>query len=356
MRETKRDINLDLIRALAAFLVLSVHFFLNNGYYLTPMVGKKMLLMTVVRTGFMVCVPLFLLLSGYLCRNKRLTRRYYLGLVRVLLTYVLAALFCLGFRYFYLQQPLSFRWILRELLAFTGAPYAWYVEMYIGLFLMIPFLNLAYSGLSSRRQKEVLILTMLLLTAVPAMTNLEHKYLTTWWKQLYPIAYYFLGAYLSEYQPRVNWKWGIPLLALVILAGGGYNYISCYGAVFQWEDYNDWFGPGIMASSVLVFLLVRQLPVDKLPGWCKWLISKGAELSLSLYLVSWCYDQMFYPILAQRTPNMPDRLFYYFAIVPAVYLCSVLTAQVLEWLRQGITWGGGRLFSAFLSRKGTKEL
>ena len=27
-----KDLNLDLMRALAAFLVLSVHFFLNNGF------------------------------------------------------------------------------------------------------------------------------------------------------------------------------------------------------------------------------------------------------------------------------------------------------------------------------------
>ncbi|MCI8538312.1 MAG: acyltransferase family protein [Oscillospiraceae bacterium] len=349
MREQKRDVSLDLIRALAAFLVLSVHFFLNNGYYYTPMVGKKMLLMTVVRTGFMVCVPLFLLLSGCLCRNKQLTKRYYLGLGRVLLTYGLAALFCLGFRCLYLQQPFSATWAGKELLAFTAAPYAWYVEMYIGLFLLIPFLNLMYNGLTSRRQKEVLIVTLLCLTSLPALTNLRHKLLPSWWQEIYPIAYYFLGAYLGEYKPKVSWKWGVPLLGLVVLAGGGYNYISCYGGLFRWEDYNNWFGPGIVASAALVFLLLRQLPWDKLPGWCRWLISKGAGLSLSLYLVSWCYDQMFYPILAQHVPNMPDRLFYYIAIVPAVYLCSALTAQVLEWIRKGITWGLERVFPLFFN-------
>lgn len=344
MTEQKRDLNLDLIRALAAFLVLSVHFFLNNGYYATAMVGKKMLLLTVVRTGFMVCVPLFLLLSGYLCHRKKLSGRYYLGIVHILLTYGLATLFCLLFRCVYWQQPFRIPWAGKELLAYTGAPYAWYVEMYIGLFLLIPFLNLMYHGLTSQRQKQALVLTLFCLTALPALTNLYHELLPDWWTQLYPIAYYVLGAYLNEYPPRVNWKWCISLLALVVLLGGGYNYVRCFGDVFRWEDYNNWFGPGIAASAVLLFLLLRQVNLDRLPRWGKWLIAKGSELSLAIYLVSWCYDQLFYPMLAERVPNMPDRMWYYIVIVPAVYLCSALTAQVVEWGRKGLTWCLNRAF------------
>ena len=52
-----KDLNLDLMRALAAFLVLSVHFFLNNGFYAQEVLGRRMLLMTMMRMGFIFLLP-----------------------------------------------------------------------------------------------------------------------------------------------------------------------------------------------------------------------------------------------------------------------------------------------------------
>ena len=78
---TQRDIGLDLTRILAFLAVPSVHFFLNSTYYDTAIVGPRMALMTVMRTAFMVCVPLYMLLSGYLSAGKHipLTRSGLLG-------------------------------------------------------------------------------------------------------------------------------------------------------------------------------------------------------------------------------------------------------------------------------------
>jgi hypothetical protein len=57
--------------------VAGVHFFSRIGYYYVPLTGPRMYLMTLLRTAFTVCVPLFLLLSGYLCRRHRPCAGYY---------------------------------------------------------------------------------------------------------------------------------------------------------------------------------------------------------------------------------------------------------------------------------------
>ena len=62
----KRSPAADIIRIFAFFCVVSVHFFLNSKFYDYPTEGKTMLVMTICRSFFMICVPLFLLLSGYL--------------------------------------------------------------------------------------------------------------------------------------------------------------------------------------------------------------------------------------------------------------------------------------------------
>ena len=41
----KRNINLDMIRVIAVFSVLSVHFFLHNGFYEEIVVGKRLFFM-----------------------------------------------------------------------------------------------------------------------------------------------------------------------------------------------------------------------------------------------------------------------------------------------------------------------
>lgn len=333
----KRDTRLDLIRALAAFLVVSVHFFLNNGYYQTAMAGERMLVMSMMRMAFMTCVPLFLLLTGYLCCRKALTPRYYLGLARVLLTYALCAIVCLGARSAG-GEELSLGRRVKSLLDFSAAPYGWYIEMYIGLFLLIPFLNILWSALETRAKRRALVGTLLALTTLPALANLRWSLLPDWWTNLYPLAYYFLGAYFAEYEPRPSWAWGLPALAVLAAAGGGLLYALSAGGVAGWFPVLDWYGPTVVLSACLLFLLLLQVPADRFPRWVRWLLAKLSALSLAIYLLSWCFDAAFYPILAQRVSVVTDRLPWYFVIVPAVYLCSALAAQLVEWTRQAITW------------------
>ena len=65
-----RDTSIDLLKALAAVLVILVHSFLCNGYYTTQMVGKRMFVQTVLRSFALTCVPLFILLSGCVCLHR----------------------------------------------------------------------------------------------------------------------------------------------------------------------------------------------------------------------------------------------------------------------------------------------
>ena len=57
-------------------------------------------------------------------------------------------------------------WMIWGVFDYTTANYAWYIEMYIGLFLLIPFLNLAYNNLPSRKSKLVLLVTLIGLTSL----------------------------------------------------------------------------------------------------------------------------------------------------------------------------------------------
>ena len=154
----KRSLGPDLVRITACFSVLSVHFFLNNGFYSEPVEGAAMFIMVLMRSAFMVCVPLFLLLTGYLMRNKKLEKGYYAKGAKTLVVYVLASAACIIYKLVHLKTGEPLKAIL-SVLNYTGAPYGWYIEMYIGLFLLIPFLNILYHGLPGRNAKRALLCT-----------------------------------------------------------------------------------------------------------------------------------------------------------------------------------------------------
>ena len=168
----RRDSSLDIIRIVAAFTVLSVHFFLHNGFYsetvtgmepleglfsffstgnYSDLHGPQMFLMIQMRVLFGVCVPLFMILTGYLMSKKELSRSYYKGIRKTLIIFVLATIFCMVFKSIH-ETPsakaafynFNFEAMFEAIkgtgkydlkhyilgtLDFTGANYSWYIEM-----------------------------------------------------------------------------------------------------------------------------------------------------------------------------------------------------------------------------------
>ena len=93
-----RSVGLDVTRIYAFLSVVAVHSFLNTEFYSSTVIGKKMYVMVIFRTAFMVCVPLFLLLTGYLvsAKNTELNSscilKYYKKLLPLTLKYIICML------------------------------------------------------------------------------------------------------------------------------------------------------------------------------------------------------------------------------------------------------------------------
>ncbi len=226
----QRIIGLDILRTLAIVCVVCGHFFtVNTPFNDTPYAGTSMMLQGFLKTVFgSMGVPLFLMLSGYLCCTKKFSLTYYKGIARVLIAYLIISLitWCV------LSPSHSLSELVWGVLGFKTIGYAWYIEMYIGLFLLIPFINMIVEKVhesNNRQMLWVLIATMLLLTAIPTMVSRGgHVIVSRYWEMNFPVTFYLVGAYIRLYQPRLSWKWWpavfvIPAINLISseLMGGG---------------------------------------------------------------------------------------------------------------------------------------
>ena len=333
--DKQRDFGLDLARAVAGVLTLSVHFFLNNGFYDTPAAGKTMLAACMVRMLCMTCVPLFLLLTGYTCINRKWSKGYYRKLLPVLFTYVLAGAACLAFRCVWQGEVFAWKGIVRQFTVYAAAPYAWYIEMYIGLFLLSPFLNAAWYVLEDSG-KKALVLTLVGLTALPGLVNQVGTLLPTWWVGIYPLTYYAIGAWLREYPLRFKgWQLLLCWLGLAAVMGAK-GYFAAAGENYVWMPEDQWGSLALTLESVCLFSCLKRVKGEGVPAALRWCVARVAKLALPMYLVSYIADQIVYPVLNKAVLQAQLRLFWMPLVVPVVVVCSLVLAQMVDWAAQAL--------------------
>jgi len=99
-------------------------------------------------------------------KNKTFSAKYYTGLIKIIVIYIFISILCFKFKEHHYYEEFDAWKILKGYLEYDGAQYGWYINYYIGLFLVIPFINLAFNGCKTNGQKFFLTAITLLLTIV----------------------------------------------------------------------------------------------------------------------------------------------------------------------------------------------
>lgn len=353
-----RDVGIDITRIIAFASVPAVHFFKNSEFYETAVIGERMYLMVILRTAFMVCVPLFLLLTGYLMSDKDIPMErdgiisFYVRIKTIIMVYVISTIIILVFQNVVLEYSNTFSQGVLNILGFKQ--YSWYVEMYIGLYLLIPFINMLWNKIDTNTNAKIMIAVLLCITVAPSIFNVysfsEIDYLLCpwktnsydpiipdWWQELYPITYYFLGAYIKRYIDikAVSTKMCMLLLCSSLLIFGLYNIWRSYSIEFQWGSWCSWGSYQNTIDSVLVFLLINSIDYNGLGRMAKIVLKKVAGLSFAAYLLSWIPDQIFYPILISRVPKMQLRINYAPQTVLLIIIVSLILSAMVQIVIKG---------------------
>lgn len=305
--EKERQPGLDLVRAAAIFFVIVLHGITMRGALDAAMLSPVWCVKVFVRYLALSAVPLFLMLSGYLQAGKRPTKAYYRGILPLYLSYFMIAALCMAAR-IYRTDPLSSVWTaLYKILDFSADGYAWYFEMYIGLFLLIPFLNLAYAHIPTRAGKRMLLASLVFLTLMPETLvsfapyygggSLNLRILPDFFESLYPIAFYFAGSYVGEYRPRLcTWQRLLFVPLSVVLPT-----VLCIGFTaargeYAWYMMNGFSTLTVLGTATAVFLTLYDLPVRTKAVRCA--AAAVSRCTFEMYLISYLWDQLLYSKLS----------------------------------------------------------
>lgn len=331
--ENRRIIGLDFIRTIAILCVLSVHFFLNTKFYGTPILGKSMYLQVFMRMMFLMCVPLFLLLTGYLQKNKQVTKSYFKKIIPILIIYFIYSAMFIAFRIIILKEHKSVIQWIASIEDFSAENYSWYIEMYIGLFLISPFLNLVYNNLNSKKQKDVLILISIFMTACPVLFNGKMYGLMNfpnYWSSIYPVTYYFIGCYIREYQPQIKKLYTLVVWFLAVLLG---TFLEIYGAKKgNFSSYVGYYGSLIITVQAVAFFLAFYHAEIKNRIAVK-VISTISVLSLDIYLASKTTDAIVYKELYKYYPLPQQKIVLLY--LPTVF-CTFTLAFIISLVRSKV--------------------
>lgn len=300
--EAKKYFGPDAVRVMALGLLLWLHFLLRNGFYSQPVDSAAMVLAASGRCVFMCCIPLFLMLTGYLKCGKEWSRGYYHSLPPMLVSWVIVSLICLWYKIAVAGQEKSAAQWIAEFFDFKLANYSWYIEMYIGLLLVSPFLNLAWNHLESKKKRQAMVLTFVCLTFLPATVDgiaLEEDAvlnpLPNYWTNLYFFTYYLIGCYIRTYTPRVKTWQALAGAAAIALFFGAANRYTGGAETNFYGGYNISYNHlGTVGISVLLFLGVYHLDCRR--EWLRRGMRLLSGVTLEMYLISCVFDQQIYVI------------------------------------------------------------
>lgn len=316
----------DIIRCICCMFVVFEHFFLNCEYYNEPLVGRTMFIETFFRWFFLVCIPMYMMLTGYFKLGKKIEKSHYMSILPILISYIVISI---PKMVLYNHLYGTIYTLLYALKSLGNYSIAWYMGLYIGLMLLAPFLNKLWSSLTGKKEQQILIVSLIFLCALyPVFNYIAPSFFIS----LYPVMYYFIGAYIKTNQPKVNKVLLAVMFISTVIVETVISFRGAMGGIFNWNLISTpdtgFGGLFILISSVCVFLLFYDVDI-KNKVICKILSTIGG-VSFEVYLFAGAYDAVIYNYYKKTVTNAVDFSRYFVATAVVSFVAAVISSLIYK--------------------------
>ncbi len=342
--KTARQSNIELARLVSILGVIFLHY--NNRSmggaleYVTRGT-TNFLVMNGFESLFIFAVDLFILISGYFLINSG--KRALFKPLTLFIQFVIFKLLFLGVDAALGTEPFSIEGLVKCFL-----PNDWFINLYIVLFFISPFINIAIRKLSDKHQKLLLILLILFFSVEPSVVdiiggflglNLDHMSFIGLagseggYSIVQFVLMYIIGGVLRQQEKTmVPSSRRMPVLVYLVCAS------LTLGIGVMTEMAYEYCCPLVMGEAVCVFLIFRDMKI----GTSK-IINYLAKGCFTVYLVHHHFYKYFdiehyangsTPLFALHTIGTAVAIFLICSILHFIY--DTCTKAALKKLKNSL--------------------
>lgn len=289
IKEIKIDRNygIDLLRVVAMFFMVILHC-LGHGGILNNVVqnSQQYKAAWLLEIYAYVAVDIFALISGYVLyseENKKVKFSNYFNLWCEVVFYGI-----LTTTIFWIVIPnrIDVNDFIKHIFPVTNALW-WYFTAYTGLFVFMPFINIAIKNYNKLAAKKMFILIILIFSAfdlIPNIFNLSRGYSFIWL-----IILYILGAIIKKCNIGKTIKWYNALIFIILMGIITYFY-KIYGMEFKVFNIKvkrdlliSYTSPTILLSAIMYLILFSKMKFNII---IEKIIQFGASSSFAIYIIN----------------------------------------------------------------------
>lgn len=335
----KREANFELLRIIAMLMIVMLHL-LGNGHgnvmEKTTMFSAAFNMTWFLEAACTVAVNCYVLLSGHFLLESQFSWKKVLHLVIEVWFYTLVFF---GLSVALGWQSFSLRSLLTAITPITGRMY-WFVSVYIGMYILSPFLNILIKKLTQIQLRSLILITVALFGVLPTVLPVYDTFSSgggtglAWFCTLYFVAAY-IRLYGLEHIGKLQmtkWKWLIGYVSLTVLIWLSKLLISAVtmkviGHTAGTSIFYQYETPLCFLSALCLFMFFKEMKLEG--GW----IVKLSALTFGVYIIHenpFIKAKMWQAVSPSVDGNVLLLLLTLIAIVIGIYgVCSVI-----EWIRQ----------------------
>ena len=204
----KRDVNFELLRIIAMFMIVTLHYTQNSGIFSdTGTYTFQNIFVIFINTICSVGVNCFVLISGYYLSNSKFKIQKIIHLWGLVLFYSLGIFLVYKIAGHSVVNPMS---EVETLYVFTPVlnVHYWFIVPYLALYIIFPFLNKMINALNQKQLKVILIIFFILMSVINNITPMNQNFEAIgghsilWFMFLYGV-----GSYIRKYKNKNEGKY-----------------------------------------------------------------------------------------------------------------------------------------------------
>lgn len=322
-----RQVKFEIIRIIACVFVLGVH----TMWVFSPEVGLKGLYIKVVDTIFILCNPIFFMLSGkFALAQKEYTSeaqyfKFYLKKLAYLILPLLTYMFFITATNLKMETG-SFSGLLqRFVLDFISghqSSHLWFMYVLVGNVLMSPFTSRIFANIS--KVGAIIFISILLLTNA-AIAYSPYFFSTPFSAWVNPFVgwsmYFYLGACVDKiFTDKKSVK------ILTILGLGGFLIIILKKYFFSYQSHIHDYMPSFTIFALMVYVYLNRIKAEygeKISSIIRFL---GAQ-SFGIYLIHFPIVFALKEVL--EIPTWCPEILFQFIYMAIVFIVSLLVSWLI---------------------------